>query len=269
MSRNIPMIHIIRFCTLILISLIISNVAISVFAQSDSTVTICHYPPGNTDNPQTITVNESALDSHLEHGDSHGSCPEPAEDPEPTEDTETTEDPEPTVAPESTEDPEPTVEATSPPVNTTNNNSGSRSSGNSSSNNNNQTSQPQITEEPEPTPEVEEIIYTGQISGTVWLEDMNWGVYDTEESGLRGTRVELINGGGALVRWRIVNRDGFYSFDGLEGGNYTVRIVRNSLRSNRLFQTYDLDNNLDLATSITLAYGEIVTDVNFGFAGDR
>ena len=37
-------------------------------------VTLCHVPPGNTANPQTITVGEAAVDAHLEHGDELGEC---------------------------------------------------------------------------------------------------------------------------------------------------------------------------------------------------
>lgn len=44
------------------------------FAGNNSKVTICHIPPGNPDNPQTITVSESALGAHLAHGDSIGEC---------------------------------------------------------------------------------------------------------------------------------------------------------------------------------------------------
>lgn len=37
-------------------------------------VTICHIPPGNPNNPQTITISVNALPAHLAHGDSEGSC---------------------------------------------------------------------------------------------------------------------------------------------------------------------------------------------------
>lgn len=38
--------------------------------------TVCHKPPGNPDNSQTIQVgSESALEAHLAHGDSRGPCP--------------------------------------------------------------------------------------------------------------------------------------------------------------------------------------------------
>ena len=38
-------------------------------------VTICHIPPGNPENPQTITVSENAVPAHLAHGDTLGPCP--------------------------------------------------------------------------------------------------------------------------------------------------------------------------------------------------
>lgn len=38
-------------------------------------VTICHYPPGNPANVQTITVGEPAVDPHVRlHGDTIGPC---------------------------------------------------------------------------------------------------------------------------------------------------------------------------------------------------
>ena len=48
----------------------------SAFAGNDK-VTICHSPPGNPENPQTIEVAESAVAAHLsEHGDTLGACPD-------------------------------------------------------------------------------------------------------------------------------------------------------------------------------------------------
>jgi hypothetical protein len=37
-------------------------------------VTICHFPPGNPANVQTITISVNALPAHLAHGDYVGSC---------------------------------------------------------------------------------------------------------------------------------------------------------------------------------------------------
>lgn len=38
-------------------------------------ITICHYPPGNTQNPQTLYVPLTAWPAHQAHGDTQGECP--------------------------------------------------------------------------------------------------------------------------------------------------------------------------------------------------
>ncbi|MBI4705963.1 MAG: hypothetical protein HY744_33135 [Deltaproteobacteria bacterium] len=43
----------------------------------DDKITICHYPPGDPDNPQTIEIPPAALDAHLAHGDHLGPCVAP------------------------------------------------------------------------------------------------------------------------------------------------------------------------------------------------
>ena len=49
--------------------------AVAAFAGAQKT-TLCHVPPGNTDNAHEIVVSESALASHLENheGDAVGTC---------------------------------------------------------------------------------------------------------------------------------------------------------------------------------------------------
>lgn len=47
-----------------------------VFAQGNDKIVICHYPPGNPDNPQTISISVNALEAHLAHGDQIGVCGE-------------------------------------------------------------------------------------------------------------------------------------------------------------------------------------------------
>jgi prepilin-type N-terminal cleavage/methylation domain-containing protein len=46
------------------------------FGAGDETaqITICHIPPGNPDNPQTITIAQSAWPAHQAHGDYLGTC---------------------------------------------------------------------------------------------------------------------------------------------------------------------------------------------------
>ena len=43
-------------------------------AGTNDKVTICHFPPGNPANYQTITIGAAALSAHLAHGDFPGSC---------------------------------------------------------------------------------------------------------------------------------------------------------------------------------------------------
>ena len=37
-------------------------------------ITICHIPPGNNANPQTIQISQSAWPAHQAHGDTKGDC---------------------------------------------------------------------------------------------------------------------------------------------------------------------------------------------------
>ncbi|HOZ30630.1 MAG TPA: T9SS type A sorting domain-containing protein, partial [Bacteroidales bacterium] len=41
---------------------------------NDKKILICHIPPGNPENPQTICISPEALPTHLAHGDCVGSC---------------------------------------------------------------------------------------------------------------------------------------------------------------------------------------------------
>lgn len=47
--------------------------------NNDHKVTICHVPPGNPNNPQTISIDESAVEHHFEEHpeDSLGPCSKP------------------------------------------------------------------------------------------------------------------------------------------------------------------------------------------------
>jgi hypothetical protein len=44
--------------------------------NQEEKITICHYPPGNNGNPQTIEIPLSAWPAHQAHGDKLGPCPE-------------------------------------------------------------------------------------------------------------------------------------------------------------------------------------------------
>ena len=52
--------------------------------MTEKKITICHYPPDDPDASHTIVIDESALEAHLAHGDTIGTCePEPEPEPEP------------------------------------------------------------------------------------------------------------------------------------------------------------------------------------------
>ncbi|NWF36000.1 hypothetical protein [Mariprofundus sp. KV] len=44
-------------------------------SSEDNKVTLCHAPPGNPENLQTLSVAEGAVGAHLAHGDLLGACP--------------------------------------------------------------------------------------------------------------------------------------------------------------------------------------------------
>lgn len=52
----------------------IGNNGTTASSSSPNKVIICHIPPGNPDNKQTLEVNINALNAHLAHGDYLGSC---------------------------------------------------------------------------------------------------------------------------------------------------------------------------------------------------
>ena len=45
-------------------------------ADVSTKTTLCHRPPGNPDNAQTLVVGNAAVAAHLAHGDSLGACPQ-------------------------------------------------------------------------------------------------------------------------------------------------------------------------------------------------
>ena len=53
-----------------------NNVASGSGSQGDHKQAVCHVPPGNPDNAHTIVVDDSAVPTHLDHGDTLGPCPE-------------------------------------------------------------------------------------------------------------------------------------------------------------------------------------------------
>lgn len=57
------------------LSLVLGAGYLGAQGRGNQQVTICHRPPGNPGNAQTITVGKPAVNAHLGHGDSVGACP--------------------------------------------------------------------------------------------------------------------------------------------------------------------------------------------------
>jgi hypothetical protein len=51
-----------------------SSMCAQTLSCSGTSQTVCHAPPGNPDNKHSITVGSSAVDTHLAHGDTLGTC---------------------------------------------------------------------------------------------------------------------------------------------------------------------------------------------------
>ena len=58
---------------LVSIAILAVTIAPPASARADK-VTVCHQPPGNPGNPQTIEVKQKAVSAHLAHGDTLGEC---------------------------------------------------------------------------------------------------------------------------------------------------------------------------------------------------
>lgn len=58
---------------MVVIAILIASTTL-VMAQPEPKMTICHFPPGNQGNAQTITINVNAWSTHQEHGDTEGPC---------------------------------------------------------------------------------------------------------------------------------------------------------------------------------------------------
>lgn len=108
---------------------------------------------------------------------------------------------------------------------------------------------------------------TAEISGSVWLENVNWGVRDAEDFLIPTAQVELIDAAGAIVATLPVDaQTGGYTFTGLRAGDYIVRLIESSLFAPYGI-TYNADSDVNLETPVTLTHGQAVSGVDFGVVG--
>ncbi len=105
----------------------------------------------------------------------------------------------------------------------------------------------------------------GSVGDRVWFDGNGDGVQDAGEPGINGVTVQLLDAGNNVIGTTTTSGDGNYTFGGLAGGIYSVKIVASSLPPG-VVETYDLDGvaTANQAT-FTLAVGQNRTDVDFGY----
>jgi hypothetical protein len=108
---------------------------------------------------------------------------------------------------------------------------------------------------------------TASLSGLVWLETGNFGVFDAGETGVPAAVVELVDHTGTVVATAPVDLlTGGYTFSGVLAGDYVVRLAQDTLFTPN-FITFDSDGDYDYQAPVTLVTGQALTDVNFGVVG--
>jgi hypothetical protein len=108
---------------------------------------------------------------------------------------------------------------------------------------------------------------TASVSGMVWLETGNFGVFDAGEMGVPAAVVELVDQTGTVVATAPVDLlTGGYTFSGVLAGDYVVQLAQDTLFTPN-FITFDSDGDFDYQAPVTLITGQALTDVNFGVVG--
>ena len=76
MKKSVLIVFFAALLTFVFNGLILPDAVAKADSKSaeEKKVTICHYPPGNPENMQTLSVAESAVPAHLAHGDTMGEC---------------------------------------------------------------------------------------------------------------------------------------------------------------------------------------------------
>ena len=119
----------------------------------------------------------------------------------------------------------------------------------------------------------------GSIGDWVWLDINKNGIQDNNEPGIAGDTVRLKNAAGVVIKTRITNSMGYYLFDSLAAGNYSV-VFPTTLTSSGanngatltsqyagLDSTIDSDPNpsTGITALISLASGQNRTDIDAGY----
>ncbi|MEM6795859.1 MAG: SdrD B-like domain-containing protein, partial [Acidobacteriota bacterium] len=104
------------------------------------------------------------------------------------------------------------------------------------------------------------------IQGRVWFDMDAEGDQDAGEAGLETVTVELLDSSGSVVMTTETGPDGMYMFEGVLDGNYTVRVVDQTLPAAADRPTFDIDG---IATphlaQVSVVSEQDVVGVDFGY----
>ncbi|MCO5197202.1 MAG: hypothetical protein M9941_05555 [Anaerolineae bacterium] len=112
----------------------------------------------------------------------------------------------------------------------------------------------------------------GTLGDRVWLDENANGIQEPSEVGIPGVRLNLIQNG-QVFRSTVTEpgESGYYIFNNLEPGTYTVDVVESSLPPGYTI-TYDYDNgtvNPDGQATYTLTSGQDFLDLDFGYVAGQ
>ncbi|MCH9646898.1 MAG: carboxypeptidase regulatory-like domain-containing protein [Deltaproteobacteria bacterium] len=111
---------------------------------------------------------------------------------------------------------------------------------------------------------------TGILGDFVWSDADGDGIQDPGEIGLGNVDVELVDGDGNVVQTTTTTADGGYLFTGISPGEYTVRIASGELLPGGTLDGFSATTGPQseggaISDPVTVAAGEVVLDVDFGF----
>ncbi len=109
---------------------------------------------------------------------------------------------------------------------------------------------------------------SSSVGDTVWLDDNANGIQDADEMGIEGVRVILDNG--SETEDTHTDPNGFYMFDGLCPGDYTIIVDSSTVAANLTVTLINagsdsaIDSDDPAGTPVTLGEGEDMT-IDFGY----
>jgi serine-aspartate repeat-containing protein C/D/E len=105
-----------------------------------------------------------------------------------------------------------------------------------------------------------------ELQGTVYRDDDGDCIQDSNEPGLSGVRVELMNDRGIVITTTLTDAQGNYRFSNLRAGSYAVREIQpvGFLQGGQMAGSAGGDaTQTDLIRAIPVAWGAVLTDYDF------